>query len=448
MPKSNTEATVFEQALPVCLDSERQVLGGLILDPSLADEVALIIRPEDFYFVANRYVYEAICAIIARHDTPELTTIRDELKRAGHLEEAGGINALTQLLDEVVTTANTLYHAREVRETSLRRAAIMCSIGIVQAAQNGDGIEAIEREIARLTDTLSDSGPAKPYVHISELTPECARHIEDMVRGTDTGVAGIKTGFYDLDAMTGGLMPQDLVIIAARPSMGKTAIATCIAYTVACRKLPVLIFTIETSAEQIVWRMVLQQSKVDSSHIKNHTLRESQWSDIIETFSELSALDIYIDDTADQTPQGLLSKSRMLKRQKGSVGLIIVDYLQLMRAGQRTENRNMEITTISRGLKLLAKEIGCPVMALSQLSRDVEHRPDKRPRLSDLRDSGAIEQDADLVAFLYRDEVYHKESEETGIAEIIIGKQRNGPIGTTKMVFSAGCMCFLNLAKQ
>lgn len=440
---------LFDQMPPENMDAEKHIISGLLLDPSLIDEVLESMSVTDFYHLPNQNIFKAIKIIHEAGIVPEIVSIKDELIKSGDLDNSGGKAYLLELMDIFTPTSgqNLNYYVNTVKEAAIRRGIIKAAYTIMQTAYDDGDIGQVYKLIEGFKEILDSKKSKKPYVNLVDLVPECSRHIDEMVKGRESA-KGLKTGFIDIDTMLGGLNSGDLIIIAARPSMGKTSLSTNIAINNAFHDKAILIFSIETSAEQLLWRMVIQLSRVDSQKIKNGRLSQTDWERIMKALSDLSGFTIAINDDGNQSPYDLARKARIFKQDKGFIDLIIVDYLQLMNAGKWSGNRNEEITAISRGLKLLAKEMDCPVIALSQLSREVEKRTNNRPKLSDLRDSGAIEQDADVVVFIYREEAYKKGSEKENIAEINIEKQRDGPTGTAELVFLKSSMCFLDKARQ
>jgi replicative DNA helicase len=378
----------------------------------------------------------------------DLVTLKEEIKGRALLDQIGGVTYLTNLLEAIPTSANVKAHARLVREKALARRLISAGAQIASRGyEEGEEIEALLGIAEDLIHGISDK-KIKPGIYsVKDILSDCFQIIEGLYEKKGR-VSGLDTGFRDLDSLTSGLQNQDLVIIAARPSMGKTSFCLNIAVHVAVSEnKPVLFFSLETAKEQLLLRMLCSQARVNSHHLRTGFLTERDWKKLIKAAGEISEAPIYIDDSASPTVMEIRAKARRLKKEK-ELGLVIVDYLQLIQGRARIENRQQEISEISRSLKGLAKELDCPLIALSQLSRAVESRTERRPILSDLRESGAIEQDGDLIAFIFRPEIYHPDTENAGIAEIIIGKQRNGPIGTIKLAFLKEYTRFENLSQE
>jgi replicative DNA helicase len=433
---------------PYSTEAEAAVLGGILLDNQAVAVVQDVIKPEDFYVDANRRIFQAIEKLSLNSLPIDHVTLGNELKARGDLEKIGGAVALANLTDSVATTANVEHYAQIVREKAAVRRMIYAAQEVVATgyADYGDAAEFLDGAEKSVFEASQQHGGA-PYTHVSHVVKDAFRDLE--LAADRTGlVTGTPTGFKALDEKTAGFQPSDLVIVAGRPAMGKTSLALNMGVNAAKEtKRPVIIFSLEMSKEQLVRRMLSSEGRVDASRMRANNLRQDDWPRLIEAANTLSQVEIYLDDSSPMTPIEIRSKCRRLFSEKG-LALVIVDYLQLMRSGgRRTDNREQEISEISRSLKALAKELNTPVVALSQLNRGVEGRPDKRPMMSDLRESGAIEQDADLILFVYRDEVYNKETDEIGLAELIIGKQRSGPVGTVKSRFFQEYTRFENLSR-
>lgn len=439
---------ILDKTPPHSIEAERFFLGALLLDSEAIIKVVDLLEPEDFYLHAHQDIYRSIISLYERNIPIDLVTIKEDLKGRDQLDQVGGIPYLTNLLEAIPTSANARAHARLVREKSLARRLITAGAQIASRGyEEGEEIENLLGIAEDLIHGISDKKIRPGIFSIKDILTDCFQIIEGLYEKKGK-VSGVATGFRDLDAMTSGLQNQDLIIIAARPSMGKTSFCLNIALHVAVSEnRPVLFFSLETAKEQLLLRMLCSQARVNSHHLRTGFLTERDWKKLIKAAGEISEAPIYIDDSASPTVMEIRAKSRRLKKSKG-LGLVIVDYMQLIQGRARIENRQQEISEISRSLKGLAKELDCPLIALSQLSRAVESRTERRPILSDLRESGAIEQDGDLIAFIYRPEVYHPETEEAGIAEIIIGKQRNGPIGTLKLAFLKEYTRFENLSRE
>jgi replicative DNA helicase len=426
---------------PFSLEAEVSVLGAMLLD---TDAVARAIETIDdtmFYREGHRRLFRAIARMWERGEVVDVVTLTEQLKNAGDFEAVGGTAYLAQLLDAVPTTANLEYHARIVREKAVLRRLIEAATTIIQDTFEAQGevdelLDQAEQRIFQIAQTHDRKG----FVWIKEILWPTFEKIEQL-QANNSSVTGVPTGFHDLDELTAGFQPSDLIIVAARPSMGKTAFTLNIAQhaAISARK-PVAFFSLEMGKESLVQRILCAEARVDASRLRRGRLLDDEYARLATAAGYLNTAPIYIDDTPAISVLEMRAKARRLKADREDLGLIVVDYLQLMRGNGRTENRQQEVSEISRGLKALAKELDVPVVALSQLSRAVEQRPDKRPMMSDLRESGAIEQDADVIMFLYRPEYYYGPVDKDGNslegrAEAIIGKQRNGATGTVNLMF-------------
>ena len=435
---------------PQNLEAEQSVLGSILLDNDVYAQIEGTITPEHFYKESHRKIFRAFERLFRRGEPMDLVTLTEELRQTGELEAIGSVPYLIGLADSVPTAAYAESYANIVREKAVLRDLISASGTIMQTAYDQSlPIEQIlDRAEANIFE-LSSSKRSHAFAGMSTLVNETFAHINDLFNNPDP-VSGLRMGFRELDMLTAGLQPSSLNVLAARPAMGKTAFALTIGQNVALREgKTVGIFNLEMSAVQLVTRMLCSEARVDMSRVRNGQLSDRDFQRLADTAGKMAETQLYIDDTADMTVMELRSRARRLMTEH-DLGLIIIDYLQLMSGSTRGgggENRQQEISAISRGLKLLARELNIPVLVLSQLSRAVESRPNKRPMLSDLRESGAIEQDADLVMFIYRDEYYDQHSEKQGIAEIILGKQRNGPVGTVELQFHNAHVRFNDLAK-
>lgn len=424
--------SALERLPPQNLEAEQSVLGSLLIDRDAIIRVAAMIRPDDFASAANGTIFRAILDLYNRREPTDFVTLSDELTRRTRLDEVGGIAYLSTLANAVPTAVHVEYYARIVERTATLRRLIDAGTEIVKIAyddgvETEDALDAAERAIFNVTERRT----TKDFVSIADVLDKFFDQINymDQHRGEMVGVA---TGFADMDQLTGGLQRSDLVIVAARPSVGKTALALGMAYGAAITHgKTVGIFSLEMSAEQLVTRLLSTETGVDTHRLRMGQINDGEWDRISRAFGRLAEANIFIDDTAAASIMDIRSKARRLQAEHG-LDLLIIDYLQLMTA-RRSENRVQEISEISRGLKGLARELNVPVVALSQLSRAVETRADHRPMLSDLRESGSIEQDADIVMFIYREEVYEPETDKKGIAEIIVAKHRNGPVGTVHL---------------
>jgi replicative DNA helicase len=436
---------------PHSLEAEASVLGGLLLDNTAWDRVGDVLIDNDFYRYEHRHVFGAISTLINGSRPADVITVYEHLQSLGKAEEVGGLAYLNSLAQYVPGAANIRRYAEIVRERSILRKLVSASDEIATSAFNTQG-----REVAKILDeaeqkifSIGEEGSRmkQGFQRMESLVVELLDRVEEMSQNPND-ITGVPTGFYDFDRMTSGLQPGDLIILAARPSMGKTALAINIAEHVAVNEgLPVAVFSMEMGASQLAIRIVGSIGRIDQGRLRTGKLTPDEWPRLTESIEKLRNVSLHIDETPGLTPSELRANARRLARQCGKLGLIVVDYLQLMSGSSSDgENRATEIGEISRGLKMLAKELQCPVIALSQLNRSVETRTDKRPMMSDLRESGAIEQDADVIMFIYRDDYYNKDSKEPGVAEVIIGKQRNGPTGTVKLAFLKPITKFESLA--
>jgi len=432
---------------PQNLDAEVSVLGGMLLDNDVIGNVIEILRIEDFYREAHSKIYSGILDLYQKNEPCDLLTLTHWLKTQGNLEMVGGASYLSSLVDHVPTAAHVVHHAKIVREKSVLRQIIDGATQIVSSGYQEEGnVDEFLDKAEHIIFEVAQRRIQQNFVHLKDIIKSSFKTIERLYEKKEL-ITGVPSGFVDLDRMTAGFQPSDLIIIAGRPSMGKTSLAlNIVEYAAIEAGVPCCVFSLEMSKDQLAQRLLCSQAQVDSSKLRGGFLAESDWPKLTRAAGVLSDAPVYIDDTPAISVLEMRAKARRLKKEK-NVGLIVVDYLQLVRAPGRMESREREISEISRSLKALAKEINTPVVALSQLNRGVENRQDKRPQLSDLRESGSIEQDADVVAFIYRDEVYNAESVDAGKAEIIIGKQRNGPIGKTMLAFRANLTRFENLAK-
>ncbi len=439
---------------PHSIEAEQSVLGGLLLDNSAWDRAGDLLTESDFYRWEHRHIYGAIGTLVNATRPADVITVFEQLQSLGKAEECGGLVYLNALAQSVPSAANLRRYAEIVRERAILRKLVATSDEIATAAFNPQGrqvneiLDEAEGKIFRIGEEGSRS--RQGFQSMDQLVVQLIDRVNELHENGAEDVTGVRTGFYDLDKMTAGLQPGDLIILAARPSMGKTAFALNIGEHVAVNEgLPVVVFSMEMGAAQLALRMVGSLGRIDQSNLRTGRLRDDEWGRLSEAVEKLGKVSMYIDESPGLTPSEVRARARRQARQCGQLGLIIVDYLQLMSGsgGASEENRATVIGEISRGLKSLAKELKCPVIALSQLNRSVETRTDKRPMMSDLRESGAIEQDADVIMFIYRDEYYTKEAcKEPGVAEIIIGKQRNGPTGTVKLTFLKPLTKFDNLA--
>ena len=423
---------------PNSIEAEQSLLGGLMLDALAWDKVADVIISDDFYRKDHRLIFSAIANLIEGGSPCDVVTVSEHLDGRSELDASGGLEYLATLANETAGAANARAYAKILRERATLRALISAGNEIAGSAFTSDGRTAAEvlEDAERMVFDIAEKGNRgrKGFKSLKDILPEAVDRI-DLLHQSDGNITGISTGYAKFDELTAGLQPGDLVIIAGRPSMGKTTLAVNIAENAAIgAKVPTAIFSMEMPAQQLAFRMISSLGRVDQSHLRTGNFPDEDWSRINNAVQLMSEAPIYIDDTPGLAPTEIRARSRRLQREHG-LGLIVVDYLQLMQVHGSTENRATEISEISRGLKALAREMECPVIALSQLNRSVEQRTDKRPVMSDLRESGAIEQDADLIVFIYREEVYNQDTPRKGIADIAIAKQRNGPIGDFPLTF-------------
>jgi replicative DNA helicase len=422
---------------PQNIEAEQSVLGGVLIENGAIHKVMEVLTPDDFYREAHQKIYNSLLDLSERDEPADLITLTNELRKRDQLDSIGGASYVASLIDTIPTAANIGYYARIIKEKSILRKLIETATDIVtQGYQDREDVEGLLDEAERAIFQIAENRVRPSFYPIREIVKSSFKTLEKLYEKKEL-VTGIPSGFKDLDLMTAGFQPSDLIIVAGRPSMGKTALCLNIAqYAAIEKKVPVAIFSLEMSKEQLVLRMLCSEARVEGTRIRTGFLSESDWPKLTLAAGNLSDAPIFIDDTAALTILELRAKARRLKGEHG-LGMLVVDYLQLMRGRTMIENRQQEISEISRSLKALAKELNLPVIAVSQLSRRSESREDKRPQMSDLRESGAIEQDADLILFIYRDEVYNRSEENPnrGKAEVIIGKQRNGPTGRIELAF-------------
>ena len=440
---------------PQNLEAEQSVIGGILLENEAISKVLEILTPDDFYRESHRKTFHSMIQLFEKNEPIDLITLTNQLKGTNQLDAIGGSAYLSSLVDSIPTAANITYYARIVKEKAILRRLIATATEIVSRGYENEGdvedlLDQAEKNIFQITESQ-----IKPsFFRIKSILKESFKTIEKLYESQEI-VTGVPSGFTDIDKLTSGFQPSDLIIVAGRPSMGKTAFCLNIAQHVAIGKnVPVALFSLEMSKEQLVLRMLCSEARVDAHRVRGGFLGETDWPKLTRAAGTLSEAPIFIDDTPALSVLEMRAKTRRIMAEH-TLGLVIVDYLQLMRgrgySGRGrggTESREQEISDISRSLKALAKELHIPVIALSQLNRRVEERQNKRPQLADLRESGAIEQDADVIAFIYRDEVYDRseDNQHKGIAEVIIGKQRNGPVGDVKLAFVDKYASFENLA--
>jgi replicative DNA helicase len=442
--------TSLHKIPPQNLEAEQSILGGILLDNHALNDVLEILNAKDFYSEAHRRIFAAIIELADKNEPSDLITLSSALKDKNQLEHVGGMTYLASLVDNVPSAANVAHYAKIVKEKAILRGLIGTATEILtKSYDTGADVDHVLDEAEHAIFEISENKIKPAFFSIKDIVKDSFKTIEKLYERKEL-VTGVPTGFQKIDELTSGLQKSDLIIIAGRPSMGKTAFALNIArYAALEENVTVAIFSLEMAKEQLAIRMLASEAKVDSQRIRRGFLGETDWPKLTTAAGRLSEAPIYIDDTPAIMVLEMKAKARRLKAESG-LGLIILDYLQLMRSGGSKDSREQEISEISRSLKALAKELSVPVVALSQLNRKVEDRINKRPQMADLRESGAIEQDADLIAFIYRDEVYNKveEGSEKGMAEIIIGKQRNGPTGIVKLAFLEKYTCFENLARS
>lgn len=443
--------------IPQNIEAEEAVLGAVLVNPNTLTKVVEILTPETFYKPAHRYVYEAMIQLFNQNERIDIVSVSDVLNYNSKLELVGGRAFINDLSFKTITSSNIEYYAKIVQEKAIKRALINAGSEIVSFGYDMNSISESLDSAERLIFEIASKKATKDLAHVKDLVLQSYEKIEYRYTHRDE-LSGTPTGFYELDAMTSGLQKSDLIILAARPSMGKTAFALNIAQNVAVRaKKPVAIFSLEMSKEQLVQRMLCSEAEVDTQRLRTGHMQSKDWDKLANAMSELAEAPMYIDDTAGCNLTDLRAKCRRLVMEEKNLGLIVIDYLQLME-GTGKEERIQQISAISRGLKTLARELNVPIIALSQLSRAVEQRKDRRPMLSDLRESGAIEQDADIVMFIYRDDYYESANKEDGAdessksmnkgkAEIIIAKQRNGPVGSVDLLFQSNITKFKNPMK-
>ena len=455
MPAKPKKSTVSTLKLPPhSLEAEQSVLGGLMMDNGAWEKVEELLVEDDFYRRDHRLIFRSM-SVLANSSSPiDAITVSEHLERLGHADDTGGLDYLAELVKNTPSVANIIAYAEAVRERALIRDMISAANEIADAGFNPEGRESTElldfaeTSIFKIAEKRNSDGKG-PKSLKGGLLKKTLDRIEEM-NESKGGITGLSTGFTKFDQKTTGLQPADLVIIAGRPSMGKTTLAMNIAEHAAINEdKPVLIFSLEMPADALLMRSLSSLGRVDQSKIRSGNMNDQDWARLISTYNILDERGkMYIDDTPSLSPAELRSRARRVARENDGISLIVIDYLQLMSVPGKSENRTLEVSEISRSLKALAKELKVPVIALSQLNRSLEQRSDRRPVMADLRESGAIEQDADLIAFIYRDEVYNQETEYKGMAEIIIAKQRNGPIGRLFLTFQGQFTRFDNYASS
>lgn len=442
--------------LPQNVEAEEAVLGAILVNPRVITKVVETLKPESFYKPAHRYIYEAMLELFNQNEKIDIISVSDVLSYNQKLDAVGGRSFINDLSFNAITTSNVEYYAKIIQEKSIKRALINAGSEIVTFGYDMNPIDESLDSAEKLIFDIASRKSTSDLVHVKDLVLNTYEKIEYRYNHKDE-LLGVPTGFFDLDVVLNGLQKSDLIILAARPAMGKTAFALNIAQNVAIKaKVPVAIFSLEMSKDQLVQRMLCSEAEIDSQRMKTGNMQSKDWEKLADAMNAFAQAPVYIDDTSGCTITDIRAKCRRLKMEEKNLGLILIDYLQLMEGSGR-EDRMQQISAISRGLKILAKELDVPVIALSQLSRAVESRTDKRPMLSDLRESGSIEQDADIVMFIYRDEYYRKaedgEEEEAikaaskGESEIIVAKHRNGGLATVKLLFQGNITKFKNPIK-
>lgn len=450
--ESHSESAASASKLPPhSVEAEQAVLGGLMLDNKRLDAVREVLTEEDFYRDDHRQIFRLMCVLGEESEPLDVITLAEELHQHNELERVGGLGYLTELAANTPSAANIVAYANIVRERSTLRQLINAAQEITHSGYNPSGLDAddllqiAEKRVAEIAEHRPKEGG---LTEVNSILKATVQRIDELFRsGSD--LTGVSAGLEDLDKRTSGWQPGELIILAARPSMGKTALAlNFVEAAIFTQPKPVLVFSMEMPSASLVMRMMSSVGRIDQGKIRNGSLTEEDWPKLSAAVSKLKDKLLFIDDTPGLSPQDLRARVRRLVREHGNPGMIMVDYLQLMQIAGASEGRTQEISEISRSLKALAKEFDCPVIALSQLNRGVEQRPNKRPMNSDLRESGAIEQDADVILFIYRDDYYNEDSPEKGVAELIIGKQRNGEVGTCRAAFIGKYTRFENLAPE
>ncbi len=437
------ESSRIERLPPQSIEAEEAVLGAILIDPDAIIRVATILRAEDFYREKNRWIYDTALALHERREPIDFLTVCDELDHREQLDQVGGPAFITSLINAVPTAVHAEYYANIVERTATRRRLIEAAGQIAALAyQEADDVDEVVDRAEQVLFGVSERRTSRELVPIRQVLSEYYDRIEYLTRHRGEMI-GIPTGFHDLDKILGGMQRSDMIILAARPSVGKTSLALSIAHNAARRyRQRVALFSLEMSSEQVVQRLISAETGINSQRLRRGEIAEDEWGRFMKATSDLAETHFFVDDTPSASALELRTKARRLHAEVG-VDLIVVDYLQLMRGDFRSENRVQEISSISRALKAMARELNVPLLAISQLSRGVEARSDKRPILSDLRESGALEQDADVVIFIYRDELYNENTERKNIADIIVAKHRNGPTGNVALYFRKELAQFL-----
>lgn len=435
-PKPMDPERALGRTLPASIDAERSVLAAILLNDENIPVASEIITAQDFYHTPHKLIYQAILDLSMARQRIDLVTLQDELTKRGHLEAIGGIVYLVSLQEDLPAIGFVEQHARIIRSKAMLRELINSAAHIISNCydQNDESIDAVLDEAEKVIFQISGKRSTQSFVQLNIWLKKTFKHLSEL-KSHSKGITGIPSGYRKLDQLTSGFQKGDFVVLAARPSMGKTALALTMAASAAAEGIAVGFFSLEMSAEQLTLRLLSSESGIPHHHIRNATISSDEWLDLTKVAGQLGDMKLFIDDTAMLDIMDLRAKARKLKAEH-NLQLLVIDYLQLIHSAKRHENRHQEVSEISRALKALAKELEIPIISLAQLSRAVDSRMDKRPMLSDLRESGAIEQDADLIMFLYRESVYNQETENPALAELIIGKQRNGPTGTVHLHFA------------
>lgn len=437
-----TPEKLLGKNLPYSLEAERAVLGSLLLHDAQLEIIMEIIQPKDFYSSVHRIIFEAMSTLAYRKQHLDSITLQDELEKMGQLTAIGGVVFLLSLQEDIPAIGLLEQHARIVKEKSILRELIHSASQIITScyAQNNTGIETVLDEAERTIFQISQKRAEQSFVQLTIWLKKTFQHLSN-IQSHEKGITGIPSGYRKLDELTSGFQKSDFIVLAARPSMGKTALALSMARNAAMHNLCVGFFSLEMSAEQLTLRLLSSETGIPHQKIRNAQISSEEWVELTHVAAQCSEMKLFIDDTPMQTIMDIRAKARKLKIEH-NLNYLVIDYLQLLHGHRNYENRHQEVSEISRSLKSLAKELNIPIVALSQLSRAVDSRVDKRPILSDLRESGAIEQDADVIMFLYRDVIYHPDTENPSLAELIIGKQRNGPTGTIGLHFQNNLTLF------
>lgn len=433
--KSSVSESVLGKQLPNNNEAERSILGAFLLHDEHVRSVTELLMPEDFYSLAHRTIYQVMLNLTQAQKRIDLVTVQDELVKKNQLEEVGGVVYLVSLQEDIPALGLVEQHARIIKEKAVLRDLIQSAAGIISGcySQDDGNIDTVLDQAEKKIFEISNKRSTQTFVQLDIWLKKTFQHLSD-IKSHSKGITGVPSGYKKLDEMTSGFQNGDLIILAARPSMGKTALALCIAENAARAGTSIGFFSLEMAAEQLVLRLLSSESGIPHHSIRNATISSQEWLELTNIAAQLAEMKLFIDDSPMATIMDVRTKARKLKAHN-NVQLLVVDYLQLIHSHKKHESRHQEVSDISRSLKALAKELNIPIIALSQLSRAVDSRMDKRPMLSDLRESGAIEQDADLIMFLYRDVVYNPEAENPARSELIVGKQRNGPTGTVYMDF-------------